>query len=431
MTATERLGSSPPRCPEQVLEGTPHEREQYFHARLVAHEALVTVDRRLLDHIHSPQPAQLVLVFGPTGVGKTTVAQHVERAIIAERAAELAVDRGCIPVVNVLAPAEGTAFNWRSFYISALEALQEPLIDRKMLFDGATYVPTKPGPVRRSGHDPYRAAPELRRALIQSLAHRGTTVLIIDEAQHIGRVSGGHTLQDQLDSLKSLALSTQTLLVLVGTYDLLAFRGLSGELSRRSVDLHFPRYHIDIKEEVTAFQALLWALQRLLPVEQEPNLLEHWEWLFERTLGLAGPLKDWLARALHKSIQEDARSLTFAHLHSSAPTLTQALGLSAGLREAEEALQESDDHLVTLRQALRSPSRRPRELAYNAVDRDSAAAELGKPAQSLQPNSHPPAPSASGAGRQRRGQPGVRTPRRDTTGRSSLTGHHSIDMRET
>jgi hypothetical protein len=40
-------------------------------------------------------------------------------------------------------------------------------------------------------------------------------------------------LQNQMDMLKSLADSTHSRLVLVGTYELLTFRNLSGQLSRR------------------------------------------------------------------------------------------------------------------------------------------------------------------------------------------------------
>ena len=42
--------------------------------------------------------------------------------------------------------------------------------------------------------------------------------------------------------IKSTASRAQTVHVLIGTYELLAFRNLSGQLSRRSVDLHFSRY---------------------------------------------------------------------------------------------------------------------------------------------------------------------------------------------
>jgi hypothetical protein len=51
--------------------------------------------------------------------------------------------------------------------------------------------------------------------------------------------------QDQLDSIKSLASSTEIPIVLIGTYELLALRNLSAQLSRRSVDVHFRRYRAE------------------------------------------------------------------------------------------------------------------------------------------------------------------------------------------
>ncbi|WP_198648725.1 TniB family NTP-binding protein, partial [Cyanothece sp. BG0011] len=100
-------------------------------------------------------------------------------------------------------------------------------------------------------------APALRRALENSLSHRKPDVFFIDEAQHMGKMSSGHKLQDQLDCLKSLANMTTILHCLLGTYELLTFRNLSGQLSRRSVDIHFPRYQVDNPDDIQAFKSVL------------------------------------------------------------------------------------------------------------------------------------------------------------------------------
>jgi hypothetical protein len=63
--------------------------------------------------------------------------------------------------------------------------------------------------------------------------------VFVDEAQHLARISSGRRLSDQLDVIKSIANRTQTVHVLFGTYELMAFRNLSAQLSRRSMDLHF------------------------------------------------------------------------------------------------------------------------------------------------------------------------------------------------
>ena len=63
----------------------------------------------------------------------------------------------------------------------------------------------------------------------------------IDEAHHLGKVSGGRKFQDHLDVIKSLANTAETMHVLVGTYELQLLLNLSDQLSRRSRTFHFER----------------------------------------------------------------------------------------------------------------------------------------------------------------------------------------------
>ena len=50
---------------------------------------------------------------------------------------------------------------------------------------------------------------------------------------------------------------TNVLHILVGTYDLFDFRNLDGQAARRGRDLHFPRYHLEHKEECKEFVGAL------------------------------------------------------------------------------------------------------------------------------------------------------------------------------
>lgn len=141
-------------------------------------------------------------------------------------------------------------------------------------------------------------APALRRALENSLSQRNPDVFFIDEAQHMGKMASGYKLQDQLDCLKSLTNMTSILHCLLGTYELLTFRNLSGQLSRRSVDIHFPRYQVNNTDDIQAFKSVLLTLGRQMPLSLEPDLVSHWEFFIERTLGCIGTLKNWLTRTL-------------------------------------------------------------------------------------------------------------------------------------
>src|SRR5207253_9483643 len=98
--------------------------------------------------------------------------------------------------------------------------------------------------------------PDLRQIFEQCLQHRRPRAFIVDEAQHFKKMASGRRLLDQMDTLKSLASMTNTVHVLVGTYELLGLTNLSAQLSRRSLELHFPRYHADKAEDFKEFRKL-------------------------------------------------------------------------------------------------------------------------------------------------------------------------------
>jgi hypothetical protein len=132
----------------------------------------------------------------------------------------------------------------------------------------------------------------MRRALEKALWHRRVSAFIIDEAQHLTKMVSGRRLKDQMDCIKSLAGTSGTTHILAGTYELLAFRNLSAQLVRRSVDIHFRRYRADREQDVKSWRSVVWAFQRHLPLEEEPDLVGDWEFCFERALGCVGILKD-------------------------------------------------------------------------------------------------------------------------------------------
>src|SRR5437867_9885838 len=92
---------------------------------------------------------------------------------------------------------------------------------------------------------------------------------LIDEAQHLMKVGTGAKLLDQLDWIKSMTNVTEVLHILLGTYDLLAFRNLSGQASRRSLDIHFARYQFQQEQDRRDFQAVLLTLLKQVPLDVE------------------------------------------------------------------------------------------------------------------------------------------------------------------
>src|SRR2546421_662678 len=109
----------------------------------------------------------------------------------------------------------------------------------------------------RSPHRPKPTTGEYRYGGEQALRLRRPAAGMIYEAQQLAKIGSGRRLLDQLDVIKSIAHQTQTVYVLYGTYDLLAFRNLNGQLSRRSIDVHFPRYRAECAADRKAFLSVL------------------------------------------------------------------------------------------------------------------------------------------------------------------------------
>ena len=236
--------------PRDLLGQTPEVRLDYFKSFTIAHPKLKESDAALKQAIQEPAGWSLIFVYGPTGVGKTTLRRRVEKHLKESMMEALRQNPGLVPVVSMEAAApDSSQFSWKDYYRRALLALDEPLIDRKLTCNVRSSFHDVRDTFGRALTDPRVAGIELRLALESALIHRRPAAFFIDEAQHLAKMKSGRKLQDQLDSIKSLASLTNTVHILVGTYELLPFRNLSAQLSRRSIDIHFPRYRAESSED--------------------------------------------------------------------------------------------------------------------------------------------------------------------------------------
>lgn len=376
--------------PRELFQAAASERLNYFRSYTIAHPHLKAVSDALWRAIQEPAGSALILVIGPTGVGKTTLRLRMEQELRQRFLTAGAAEPGRLPVVGfeAVAPDSGN-FSWKEYDRRALRALEEPLIDDKI--DYAT-----PQRFRNSAGEftvPHRVGnPELRQAMEQALRHRRPAAVLIDEAQHVTKMASGRRLVDQLDCLKSLASLTGCVHVLIGTYELLPCRNLSAQLSRRSIDLHFPRYQAHNPHDVSAFQRVIFSFQRHLPLPQEPELWCDWEYYYTQSIGCVGILKDWFTRALAEALAQEAPTLTRAHLARHAWSLDQCETMAQDALDGEAVLAEQPEAMERLRTLLGVA-------ATPSVDTGS-------------PRNRPPLRRAQG-----RRRVGVRRPRRDAVGR--------------
>jgi energy-coupling factor transporter ATP-binding protein EcfA2 len=369
------------------------ERVEKFRSFTMAHPRLLNARDELLNAIEAAAPGSLILVLGPTGVGKTTLRRKVEESLTSKMMPLLEEDPGRIPVLSVeaVAPDNGN-FHWRDHFHRMLVQMREPLIDQKL----NAYRPgiERAANGRYSGCSRDTTGYQLQQSFENAMRYRRPAAVIIDEAQHLARMASGRKLSDQLDVIKSVASRTQTVQVLIGTYELLAFRNLNGQLSRRSVDLHFLRYRVEEQADIEIFQNIVSTFQAQLPLGGNLELSDIWDFLYERSLGCVGILKDWLMRAVITTVRDGSANLTRRVLEKSALSASQCEKILAEAREGELRLAENSDAQTRLRRLLNLDTALP-------------------VATGAQPGPH----LANVAPRAHRGRPGMRDPKRDPVGR--------------
>lgn len=322
----------------ELLQQPTIDRLDYFRHYTMAHPKLLEAAQTLTHTLEEPAGIALMFLFGPTGVGKSTLLRRITQKIVEAALPTLRQEQGRIPIAGIeVATPEFGNFDWKDLYLRGLKAVEDPCINL-------------PSQSRLTSL-------KLRTALEAALRYRQVSVFYIDEAQNLGNVASGRKLRDQTDCIKSLANLTGVQFILAGTYDLLVLRNLSAQLCRRSLDIHFPRYKAENADDLRSFRGIVQTFQRHLPLLEEPDLLQHWEFCYERSVGCVGILKDWLARALAAALEDGGRTMTVRHLETCAWPLAQCMVMLAEAREGEEQLEpRTNRSLLRIALGLDSPT---------------------------------------------------------------------------
>jgi GTPase SAR1 family protein len=331
--------------PAELLQQSKGARIEYFETQcLIEHTELQEACNAVLravcmpkdDSIHRGR-GTMVLVIGPPRVGKTTLIHFLEKELYRRTEDLMRRHPGYIPFVSVTTDIDvgsKASFDWMDFYPAVLRELKDPFLQQNKKYA--------------------LRARDIKEAMVEGLLQRKTGIVIIDEAHHLAKARSGRRLWDNLDHLKYIENRTGVSHVLVGTYAMRPFRKVNAQLALRSVDVHFRRYDATKDEDRIAFKSALWALQRQLPLEEEPQLRQHWEFLYARSLGCIGLLKQHLNLALKWALDdEQAKTITLDHLQRTAPH-TDKVSLALrdiirGEKDLAEPVGADDDLLKELK----------------------------------------------------------------------------------
>jgi hypothetical protein len=336
MTNTASCRIDPNISHDEAMRLSNVDKMRYFDEVLLAHPRINQVLKQMSGLTTANLEPSIILLIGPTGVGKSTVIHNLAKRIIKSNLDEMTEDPGFLPVAVVDAPATGEAiFSWREFYMKIGAALNEPLMARKLenRMDGQKHLIHLPGSGCTVG--------ALQSAVERILHRRRTSVLVIDEAVHMMRQAKGKSLRNYMDCLKSWA-NTGVTLVMIGSYDLHEVTELTGQVARRTDLVHFLRYMRDDPEDARAFRSTLKELTSKLPLADVPDLTPWAEDIHVATIGCVGILKKTLNRAL-KSCLDNGGKWSDDHLRNALLSPSQ---LNTILEEALEGEVRITDSVV-------------------------------------------------------------------------------------
>jgi len=333
---------SEPGFPVNLLDGGEVERVGYFKKLWLVHPYLDEAYRRVRQLVRLNQSGHMIVLNGPTGVGKTRLCQMLLTECVQAAGERLEAEPDYVPafIVELAANSDGR-FDWRDHFYRSLTQLNEPLLDCKVL----------PNELTRNLE--WGTERVLRQAYENAVQYRKVDLAIWDEAHHLRKVAGGRAFVEQMDTVKSIANLTGTMHLLAGTYELLDLCDLSAELARRAYDVHLPRYGESSRER-KIFANIVRSLQSHLPIAGQTDLCPLADYLYERSLGCIGILKDWLAEALVFAMDDGCNSVLEKHLRATGYPAGKLRAIRQEIELGEWRRRELDD-TATARPATVDP----------------------------------------------------------------------------
>src|SRR5438093_4234779 len=179
---------------------------------------------------------------------------------------------------------------------------------------------------QRSASRPKPTAGDYRYGVEQALRFRRPAAVMIDEAQHLAKIASGRRLLDQLDAQQ-------------------------------------------------------------LPLAEMPDLANDWEFLYERSIGCVGVLKQWLVRSLSAVLRQGEATLSRRIPESPALSVSQIHKILSEASEGEMRSTDSMEAASRLRERLGLGSHAGKQ---TAADRSTQAEPTPAPRTSRRPGQRRP-----------------------------------------
>jgi len=241
------------------------------------------------------QPGSVIMVVGPTHVGKTMLSRKLLATLVWSDSEKMSQDTS---IVRIEAATTDQGFiSTRYLMLCLLAALDHPFYvgDRNIRLSDSESM--------------------LRKRLVNAIKARKTQYIIIDEAHHLLRTKSDRRAEGALDSIKCLGNETNCVLIFVGGYELLAYLFLSAHLNGRMTVIDFPNYGLD-EQGIIEFDRLLVTVDQWLPWARGMSLYKFRDHIYEGTQGCYGQLIHWSISAIAEMKSQGNHHLKLAHFLS-------------------------------------------------------------------------------------------------------------------
>lgn len=322
--------------PDHLKEANPDEKISYFNSGFVLkHHMIQKVHDFLRADFFYSKEQQIALVAGPTGVGKTCLAQAIFRERYGDTDAE--VFHSKVPIIYFEADVHSSGgFSWKDFYARMLCAMGEPE-------DIRIYgVPVSEGEFgARKYSTRNRTELDLRHDLEKRIADYAVEYVLLDEIQHLFKY-GGKCAEKNLDILKNISNKTGCRFICLGTYEIFFSIEKNAQLSRRIMTIDFPGYRLNSNDDYVRFVSAWVGLLAHMPIEMSDKIVAFSKDAYVGSCGCIGILKEWLNRALRRALMEN-KMLSIEHLISTRLKGSQLKSIAEEIREGIAFFVEPDD----------------------------------------------------------------------------------------
>jgi hypothetical protein len=113
------------------------------------------------------------------------------------------------------------------------------------------------------------------------------------------------------------------------------------------MDLNFSRYDIADAADWSQFQSALYTFAQQLPIEGD-LLLANAEWVYARSAGCIGTLKQWLTRALVDALDGGSSEIRREHLESKALSVQALIAIATEIAIGERQFRETRQEIADL-----------------------------------------------------------------------------------